>query len=55
MGSTEGILDCGIAVSFLCIRVKSPDIDDWKKLRRLIFFMKQTIDDNRMIGADNLR
>jgi len=34
--------------------VKAPDVDDWCKLRRLMSFIKQTIDDERIMGADNL-
>ena len=41
-------------VAFLCTRVQSPDEDDWKKLKRVLAFLKQTIDDKRIIGGDNL-
>ena len=47
-------MDCSPAVSFLCTRVKSSDIEDWKKLKRLISFLHQTIDDARIIGEDDL-
>ena len=30
------------------------DEDDWKKLRRALAYIKRTIDDIRIIGADNL-
>jgi hypothetical protein len=32
--------DLQTAVSFLCTRVKQPDIDDWKKLSRLIKYIR---------------
>ena len=51
----RGRPDCGTAVSFLCTRVKNLDADDWKKLQRLICFMKQTINDDRVVGVDDLR
>ena len=31
------------AIDFLTTRVRKPDEDDWKKLRRLIGYLKQTI------------
>ena len=41
-------------VAFLCTRVDKSDVDDWKKLKRNLKWLKQTIDDNRIIGCDNL-
>jgi KUP system potassium uptake protein len=46
--------DIETTISFLCTRVSCSDIDDWKKLRRLLQFLSQTIDDERVIGADDL-
>lgn len=34
--------DVQLAVGFLCTRVKAPDNDDWKKLRRLIQYLRNT-------------
>lgn len=31
-------------IPFLCTRVKQPDLDDWKKLLRMLKYMKQTKD-----------
>ena len=50
----RGRPDCGLAVSFLVKRVHSPDVDDWKKLRRLLCYINHTINDTRVFGADNL-
>ena len=47
-------MDCSPDVAFLCTRVKSPDFEDGKKLKRLISFLHQTIDDVSIIGADDL-
>ena len=47
-------MDCSPAVAFLCTRVRIPDVEDWKILKRLISFLHQTIDDVRIIGADDL-
>ena len=40
--------------SFLCTRVKAPDREDWHKFKRLMCFIKGTVDDVRIIGADDL-
>ena len=50
----RGQMDCSPAMAFLCTHVKSPDVEDWKSLKRLISFLHQTIDDVRIIGADDL-
>ena len=42
-------------VAFLCTRVKEPDIDDWKKLKRMMKFMQQTDNDVLTLSVDNLR
>jgi hypothetical protein len=34
--------DIQTAVAFLCTRVKSPDVDDWKKLRRVMMYLRGT-------------
>ena len=44
-------LDLETAVSYLCNRVSKSDLEDWKKLRRLIAFIKVTIEDKWIIGA----
>jgi hypothetical protein len=36
--------DIQTAVAFLCTRVKSPDVDDWKKLRRVMMYLRGTPD-----------
>ena len=41
-------------VAFLCTRVQSPDEDDWKKLKHVLAYLKQIINDMRIIGCDNL-
>ena len=46
--------DIETVISFLCTRVSCSDTDDWKKLRRLLQFLSQTIDDERVMGADSL-
>jgi hypothetical protein len=32
------------AVAFICTRVKSPDVDDWKKLKRVMKYLRGTAD-----------
>ena len=46
--------DMETTISFLMKRVSCSDTDDWKKLRRCLGFIKRTIDDKRIIGADSL-
>ena len=46
--------DLETAVSYLCTRVSKSDLDNWKKLLRVIVFIKVTIDDKRIIGAKSL-
>ena len=41
-------------VSFLTMRVTKSDVDDWKKLKRGLKFVKNTIEDKRIIGAKTL-
>jgi hypothetical protein len=41
-------------VAFLCTRVDKCDEDNWKKLKRVLKWLKLTIDDNRVIGCDSL-
>ena len=40
------------AVSFLCTVVKSPTEQDKNKLKILLHFINQTVEDRRVIGAD---
>ena len=46
--------DIELIVFFLSTRVKSPTKDDWHKLKRLMFRLKRTATDVRIIGADDL-
>ena len=46
--------DIETAISFLCMRSKSPDKDDWCKLLRVMSWLHQMVEDVRVIGADDL-
>ena len=46
--------DIETSVSFLMKRVSKSDEEDWKKLKRVLGFLKGTIDDVRVIGASSL-
>ena len=48
-------LDIKMAVAFLCTRVSEPDEDDWKKLRRVLQYLRGTIDLKLTLGADDIR
>jgi hypothetical protein len=47
-------LDIQTAVGFLCTRVSSPDEDDWIKLRRVLQYLRGTIDLVLTLGADDI-
>ena len=42
--------DLETLVSFITMRVTKSDVDDWKKLKRGVTFVKNTIKDKRIIG-----
>jgi hypothetical protein len=46
--------DLETTMGFLTTRVKAPTKDDWHKLTRLMCYIKATVNDVRIIGADNL-
>ena len=50
----RGRPDIETSISFLMKRVSKSDHDDWKKLRRIIGFLKRTIEDVRIIGATSI-
>jgi hypothetical protein len=43
-----------LAVSFLTTRVQEPDIDDWKKLIRVLGYLKGKVDFELVISCKNL-
>ena len=45
--------DALVSIAFLTTRVRSPDIDDWRKLGHLIDYLRSTIDLPLILGADN--
>ena len=47
--------DIEMAISYLTTRVNKSDVDDWKKLKRVIQYLRQTIDDVRIIGCNDLK
>jgi hypothetical protein len=47
--------DIQTAVSFLCTRVKSPDTDDYKKLTRVMKYLRATIDMPLALEGENMR
>ena len=48
-------LDIKTAVAFLCTRVSEPDEDDWKKLKRVLQYLKGTLDLKLTLGADDIK
>ena len=51
--SKRARLDIETTISFLCTRVTKCDEDDWEKLRRLLGYLKNTLELPRIIGADS--
>ena len=47
-------LDIQTAVSFFTTRVREPDMDDWKKLRHCLSYLKGTLHMKRYLSADGL-
>ena len=47
--------DVQTAISFFTKRVREPDMDDWKKLRHYILYLKGTLQTKRYLNADDLR
>ncbi len=45
--------DIQTAVAFLCTQVNTPDIDECKKLARMMKYLRATIDLPLILGADN--
>ncbi len=52
--SHRGRLDVQLPIAFLCTRVSKSTEQDWTKLKRVLSYMNGTIDDFRVIGADDL-
>ena len=46
--------DIQTAVSFFTMRVRNPDMNDWKKLRHCMRYLKSTRYMKRYLSADNL-
>lgn len=47
-------LDIQVAIAFLCTRVSNPNVDDWKKLKRVLQYLRETIDLKLHLGADGI-
>ena len=45
--------DLQLSVTFLCTRVKDPDTDDWKKLTRVMKYLRATIGLPLILGIDD--
>ena len=52
--SKRARLDIQLAVAFLCKRVSCCDKDDWRKLKRVLQYLRGTIDDTLIMGADSM-
>ena len=52
--SKRARLDIDLVVSFMCTRVAEPTEQDWEKLKRLLTYVKGTMDIVRIISAEDL-
>jgi hypothetical protein len=52
--SKRARLDIQLPVSFLCTRVSCSDISDWRKLKRVLQYLRGTLDDVLILGADDI-
>ena len=52
--SQQGWPDIRMAISFLCSRLTCPDEDDYKKLTRLIRYLRHTLYMCLVLGKDNM-
>ena len=50
----RGRPDIEVPISFLSTRFSDPSEEDWKKLKRVLGFIKGTIDDKRRMGIDDM-
>ncbi len=46
-------LDISLAIAFLTTQVRSPDIEDWEKLRHLMEYLRGDRDRPLILGKDN--
>ena len=44
--------DASVPIAFLTTRVRSPDVDDWRKLRHMIEYLRSTIDMPLILGDE---
>jgi hypothetical protein len=52
--SKRGRLDIQLATAFLCTRVSCSSGQDWEKLRRLLMYVRGSLDEFLVLGADDL-
>jgi hypothetical protein len=52
--SHRGRPDVQLPIAFLCTRVSKSTEQDWSKLKRVLEFLKGTLDDRITLGADDI-
>lgn len=52
--STRARPDIYLTISFLTSRCTKTDVDDWKKLKRLLIYLRDTVDLALILSADNM-
>jgi len=52
--SNRARVDLKLVIAFLCTRVSKSTIQDWAKLKRVLLYIKGTLDMPRILGADSM-
>jgi hypothetical protein len=52
--SKQGRLDIQLTTAFLCMRVSFSTVQDWAKLKRLLMYLRGTLDESLTLEADDL-
>ena len=52
--STRARVDLKLSIAFLCTRVTKSTEHDWRKLKRVLQYIKSTLDMPRILGADSM-
>jgi hypothetical protein len=52
--SKRGRLDIQLVITFLCTRVSCSTKQDWEKLKRVLMYLRGTLDEFLILGADDV-
>ena len=52
--SNRARVDLKLVIAFLCTRVSKSTLQDWAKLKRMLLYIKGTLNMPRILGADSM-